>query len=304
MLCYTWSVFNLTPRAKLQGFRHRILRNISKKHCLSIKNFLKHNYQKYLRTTIMREILQILNWLLVLNVARCQYFLSSNSKEESQKTMQTLVQDLYSKGFYKSKIVEKTMLLVDRKHFCNCLHMLIYKDRPFPITYGSFIAAPSLHATALQLMKRHLKPNARALDVGSGSGYLTAAMATMMGNGIVVGIDHMKALVNIAYRNIRKSNPRLLSIVRFVAADGRRGFAQMAPYDVIHCGAFAESIPDAFKKQLKPGGRLVMALGKLDAAQQLITADLGLDGSWKITNVTHVWTAPLTDPYQQIGKNK
>lgn len=254
----------------------------------------------------MKKRLHILIWLHVLNVVYGQFGKSFEIEETSQKSMRSLVQDLYKKGFYRSKIVENTMLQVDRKFFCDCLTMT-YEDKPFPLTYGSFIAAPSLHAAALQLMKRHLKPAlkpVRALDIGCGSGYLTAAMAIMMGKGLVVGIDHMKALINKAYINIRNSNPMLLNDrVQMVAADGRRGYAQMAPYDVIHCGAFAETIPDAFKKQLKPGGRLVMALGKADAIQQLITADLGDDGSWNIKNVTEVWYLPLTEPYEQIGKH-
>lgn len=251
----------------------------------------------------MKKGLLISIWLLILNIVQGQYNGRSEIEDNPGKTMMVLLQDLYKKGFYKSKIVENTMLQVDRKFFCDCLY-LSYEDRPFPLTYGSFIAAPSLHATTLQLMKRHLKPNARALDIGCGSGYITAAMATMMGRGLVIGIDHMKAVVGKAYDNIQKFNPILLrTTVRFLAADGRKGFAPMAPYDVIHCGAFAEDIPREFKQQLKPGGRLVMAIGEFGTPQQLITADLGQDGSWKVQNVTKVWLLPLTEPYTQIGKN-
>lgn len=253
----------------------------------------------------MKKKLRILIWLLTWNVVHGQDFNSQSFEETSHKSMSTLVQTLYQKGFYKSKIVRNTMLQVDRKFFCNCFEAN-YEDKPFPLTYGSFIGAPSMHATVLQLMKRHLRPAlqpAKALDIGCGSGYLTAAMATMMGNGLVIGIDHMKGLINKAYTNVRNFNPVLLKgRVHFVAADGRRGFAQMAPYDVIHCGAFAEKIPDAFKKQLKPGGRVVMALGKVGATQRLITADLGHDGNWTIKNVTEVWSLPLADPDDQVGK--
>lgn len=256
----------------------------------------------------MKKRLLILIRLLILNVVHGQYISKSleDLDDAPRKSMKDLVEELYAKGFYKSKIVRNTMLQVDRKFFCECLTMT-YEDKPFPLTYGSFIGAPSLHATVLQLMKRQLRPAltpAKALDIGCGSGYLTAAMATMMGKGLVVGIDHMKALANRAYANIRNFNSILLkNRVLIVAADGRRGYPQMAPYDVIHCGAYAETIPDTFKKQLKPGGRLVMTLGKMGGPQQLITADLGHDGSWKIKNVTEVSTLPLTDPYLQIGKS-
>lgn len=255
----------------------------------------------------MKKRLQILFRLLIFNVVLGQYSRLHDHEDDvdtPQGSMKILVNDLYKKGFYKSKIVGDAMLQVDRKFFCNCFTSS-YEDRPFPLTYGSFIGAPSLHATVLQLMKRHIRPGptpTKALDIGCGSGYLTAAMATMMGQGLVIGIDHMKALTNIAYSNIRELKSEvLMNKVRIVAADGRRGYAQLAPYDLIHCGAFAETIPDTFKKQLKPGGRVIMALGKPGVTQQLITADLGKDGNWTIKNVTAVWMPPLTDANKQIG---
>jgi len=56
-----------------------------------------------------------------------------------------------------------------------------------------------------------LKEGERALDVGSGSGYLTVCMALMVGEtGMAVGIDHIPELVEFSRSNIQKDKPALL----------------------------------------------------------------------------------------------
>ena len=67
-----------------------------------------------------------------------------------------------------------------------------------------------MHAYALHVLSEGLKPGGKALDVGCGSGYLTACMAYMMGEGKVVGIDHIEELVNLSLENISKSHSHLL----------------------------------------------------------------------------------------------
>ena len=83
-------------------------------------------------------------------------------------------------------------------------------------------------------------PGSRALDVGSGSGYLCAAMLEMMDlQGKVVGIDHIEPLTDQSIINLQKSYFKQLkdeSIV-IVYGDGRKGYAKYAPYNAIHVGA-------------------------------------------------------------------
>lgn len=81
-------------------------------------------------------------------------------------------------GIIKSDIVENAMLAVDRGHYSK---VSPYMDAPQGIGYGVTISAPHMHAHALELLKEKLENGTRALDVGSGSGYLTACMALMMG---------------------------------------------------------------------------------------------------------------------------
>lgn len=66
-------------------------------------------------------------------------------------------------------------------------------------------------------MKDQLIEGERALDIGSGSGYLTACMAIMVGeNGKAVGIDHIPELVKNSIENVKKDNPELLNSQRII----------------------------------------------------------------------------------------
>lgn len=69
----------------------------------------------------------------------------------------------------------------------------------------------------MELLKDQLVEGERALDIGSGSGYLTACMAIMLGeNGKAVGIDHIPELVEKSIENVRKDNPDLLNSQRVI----------------------------------------------------------------------------------------
>lgn len=80
------------------------------------------------------------------------------------------------------------------------------------------------------------------LDVGSGSGYMTACFALLVGpQGHVYAIDHVKELVETSVKNIQKDNPQLLHRITTKVGDGMLGWPEHAPYDVIYVGAAAES---------------------------------------------------------------
>ncbi|XP_015759785.1 PREDICTED: protein-L-isoaspartate(D-aspartate) O-methyltransferase-like [Acropora digitifera] len=110
-----------------------------------------------------------------------------------------------------------------------------------------------MHVYALQQLENHLTEGACALDVGSGSGFLTAAMAYMVGEtGKVYGVDHIDQLVKDAVANIKRGNPELLeeNRVKLVCGDGRKGYEPGKPYDAIHVGAAATELPPAIMIQI------------------------------------------------------
>ena len=98
-----------------------------------------------------------------------------------------------------------------------------------------------MHAHALSLLEDHLKPGMKALDVGSGSGVLCSMMCRMVteggASGKIVGIDYIKALVDMADRNIRKGSEKTFlenGTIVLHQGDGWKGVPESAPYDAIH----------------------------------------------------------------------
>ena len=176
----------------------------------------------------------------------------------NHSSLKDLCDELVKEKFINSKKVYDVLMKVDRADFAPTCP---YQDFSQPIPCNTVISAPCLHAYSLEVLKGFLKPGNKALDVGSGSDYLTLAMSKMMNDeGCVIGIDHMKELIDFGIQNISKHNKNLIDNkkIKFILGDGNNGCTQEAPFDCIHVGAVAEKPPEALLKQLKVGGRMIM----------------------------------------------
>lgn len=155
---------------------------------------------------------------------------------------------------------------VDRAHFCPSPNTA-YLDTPQSIGHSATISAPHMHASALESLLPYLNAGSRVLDIGSGSGYLTAVLAELVQpGGRVVGVEHIRELKELGERNLGRSQRgrELLSdgTVEFVVGDGRRGWVDRgAPeggkeyWDAIHVGAAAGEVHGGLVEQLRRPGR-------------------------------------------------
>ncbi|XP_011566941.3 protein-L-isoaspartate(D-aspartate) O-methyltransferase isoform X1 [Plutella xylostella] len=211
-----------------------------------------------------------------------------------------MVRNLKANGIIKSDSVYNAMLAVDRAHYCPNSP---YVDAPQSIGYSATISAPHMHALALEQLKDHLLPGEKALDVGSGSGYLVACIANMVNEtGQVIGIEHIPELVTLSVNNLNADKPDYLKSnrVKIVVGDGRLGYPEGAPYSAIHVGAAAPTIPEALIEQLKNGGRLVVPVGPRDGEQILTQIDKAMDGTTTLKKLMSVVFVPLTDKDNQL----
>ncbi|KAL6973125.1 Protein-L-isoaspartate O-methyltransferase 2 [Sarracenia purpurea var. burkii] len=212
-----------------------------------------------------------------------------------------MVEHLQQYGVIRSKKVAEVMETIDRALFVPD-GTPPYVDSPMQIGYNATISAPHMHATCLELLEENLKPGMHALDVGSGTGYLTACFALMVGSeGRAVGVEHIPELVTSSIQNIEKSAAAPLlkeGSLSIHVGDGRLGWPEFAPYDAIHVGAAAPEIPPALIEQLKPGGRMVIPVGNI--FQDLKVVDKNPDGSISIRDETSVRYVPLTSREAQL----
>jgi protein-L-isoaspartate(D-aspartate) O-methyltransferase len=149
-----------------------------------------------------------------------------------------------------------------------------------------------MHAHALEELLPYLQQpststataSVKILDVGCGSGYLTACLGrlvhatknkeSILGRpGQVFGVDIYPELVERTRGNILSSpvDCELLEskTIQLQVANGWEGLPEEAPFDAIHVGAAAESLPRALAQQLKVGGVLIVPIGPYGGAQKL-----------------------------------
>lgn len=135
-----------------------------------------------------------------------------------------------------------------------------YDDHPLPIGEGQTISQP--YIVGLMLEALEIKASDRALEVGTGSGYVTALLAELAAHA--VSIERHAALADGA----RKLLSRLgYTNVKVIVGDGSEGSREEAPYDAIMVAAAASQLPLALLEQLAEGGRMIIPVGPGDSQQ-------------------------------------
>lgn len=126
-----------------------------------------------------------------------------------------------------------------------------YDDNPLPIPEGQTISQP--YIVALMAEAARVGPQARVLEVGTGSGYAAAVLGELAAE--VVSIERHPALAEGASQVLRRLGYANVAVIE---GDGSTGVADRAPYDAILVAAGAPAPPDSLKRQLAEGGRLVI----------------------------------------------
>jgi len=138
-----------------------------------------------------------------------------------------------------------------------------YEDAPQPIGRGQTISQPTVVAMMAQALE--LTPGARALEVGTGSGYHAAVLAAL--GAEVYTIERHAPLAERARAALSAQG---YARVQVRAGDGYLGWPERAPFDAILVTAAPEQIPPALLDQLAEGGRLVAPVGPQETGQRLL----------------------------------
>lgn len=158
---------------------------------------------------------------------------------------------------------------------------------PLPIGYGQTISQPYIVALMTELLK--LDKNARVLEVGSGCGYQTAVLAELSGQ--VYSMEIVEPLARAAAQRLLEMG---YANTELRAGDGHAGWPEQAPFDAIMVTAAASDIPPALVDQLKPGGRMIIPLGKPYMTQELVLLQKDQNGRTHSSIILPVSFVPLT----------
>ena len=215
-------------------------------------------------------------------------------------SMKDLLSQLIREKMLSSQKVYNSMMEVDRADFAPSRP---YQNNAQRIGCNVVISAPDLHSYCLEALKDHLIEGSTVLDVGFGSGYLTAAMSKMMNDkGTVIGIEHIKELYDFGLNNICKHHKNLIDSQKIilVLGDGRLGYKNRAPYRCIHIGAASRQVPKDIIEQLDYGGRLVMPLGEPND-QYIYIIDKDMNGKLSYKKGLSVCYVSLTSAKNQLN---
>ena len=138
-----------------------------------------------------------------------------------------------------------------------------YEDSPLPIASGQTISQP--YIVALMIQAARIKPDDHVLDVGTGSGYAAAVLSRLAGQ--VYSIERHRDLVGSARRAFEKAG---YTNVEVRHGDGTLGWPDAAPFDAIMVAAGGPEVPEALRRQLKIGGRLIIPIGEFGGTQRLV----------------------------------
>ena len=179
-----------------------------------------------------------------------------------------------------ARSVADVMAKVDRRLFVPPESVdAVGRDAPLPLPCGQTTSQPSL--IGLMVAALDLGPHCRVLEVGTGYGYEAAVLSGLAAE--VWTIEVFDELADAATQNLASAG---ISNVTVVTGDGRQGLPEAAPFDAIIVAARADEIAEAWRTQLRPGGRLVAPLGaegherclvwrKTDAGRLEQVGDLG-----------------------------
>jgi len=174
----------------------------------------------------------------------------------------TLLQQLMQQGIGDERVL-KAMSEVPREKFIDeAMSHKAYDNTALPIGLGQTISQPYMVARMTELLR--VGPEAKVLEIGTGSGYQTAVLAHLVQH--VFSVERIKSLQWQAKRRLKQLD---LHNVSTRHGDGWQGWASRGPFDAIIVTAAPPEIPEALLTQLADGGRLVLPVGEFDKSQQL-----------------------------------
>lgn len=167
---------------------------------------------------------------------------------------------------------------------------LAYADTEIPLGHGETTLPPRVIGRLLQAV--NIDPLDVALEVGTGSGYMTALLAA--GCRQVYSVDIHADISARARKSLDAQGVRNATLE---VGDAARGWEQHAPYDIIIVSGSLPVLPEAFQKSLNRGGRLAVIVGDAPVMEAILITRTG-DNEWSRESLFETSIPPLVNAPQ------
>lgn len=167
---------------------------------------------------------------------------------------------------------------------------LAFADTMIPLGFGEMMLSPKVEARLLQALA--LQPTDNVLEVGTGSGYFAALLASQARH--VYSVELRAEFCAHAAQRLQEQGIFNANIEQ---GDAACGWAKHAPYAAIAVTGSLPILPDAFKQQLKIGGRLVVILGDAPVMTAQLITRVG-DHEWRCEELFETYVPPLQNAIQ------
>ncbi len=168
---------------------------------------------------------------------------------------------------------------------------LAFADVELPLQNGATMLEPKVEARLLQEVG--VKEGDKVLEIGTGSGYMAALLASRAASVTSIEIDGPQ--LEIARQNLARAG---ITNVNLAKGDGARGWSAGAPYDVIVVSGSVPALANEMLQQLKVGGRLVAIVGEAPAMEAQLVTRTG-EATFNTVNLFETVTAPLKNAVQR-----
>ncbi len=197
--------------------------------------------------------------------------------EERKHLLATIAREVAGTSRYVGRdhldpAIHAALMAVPRHEFVPAeLRDLAYENRPLPIGREQTISQPYIVAIMTDLLR--LTPDSSVLEIGTGCGYQAAVLAEVAKR--VISLERIGSLADTARARLKRLGYENITVLH---ADGSKGWPAEAPYDGIIVTAAAKKMPEALLDQLRPGGRLMVPVGRRGWAQSLILFEKNAEG--------------------------
>lgn len=170
--------------------------------------------------------------------------------------------------------------------------VLALADMEIPLGHGVSMLSPKLEARIAQEVR--VNHGERILEIGTGSGYMTALLAKLAGTGSVHSVDIVAEFTANAKDKLAQHG---IDNITLETADAARGYPGLENYDLVVITGSLPVLPESYTKHLKIGGRLFAVIGECPVMEAKRITRLTQD-TWRTDDLFETCTPPLKNAQQ------